>query len=108
VLFGDSAYPWSAFLFRSFKGEMSAAEEEFNRVHKTGRVTVENNFANIITRFAFVDFKKNQWLFLRPIGTYYFAAVFFHNLHSCMHPNQTSIKFGCLPLSVEEYLDMLP
>lgn len=87
---------------------MSAAEEEFNRVHKTGRVTVENNFANIITRFAFVDFKKNQWLFLRPIGTYYFAAVFFHNLHSCMHPNQTSIKFGCLPLSVEEYLDMLP
>lgn len=52
VLFGDAAYPAAAFLKRMYKTDnITPAEEEVNRVHKKARVSIENIFGNVVSRY---------------------------------------------------------
>ena len=64
---------------------------------------VEWEFGKVVREFAFLDFKKNQKIFLQPVALHYFVAVLLTNAHTCMYGSQTSKYFGLDPPSVEEY-----
>ena len=52
VLFGDAAYPAAAFLKRMYNTDnITPAEEEVNRVHNKARVSIDNIFGNVVSRY---------------------------------------------------------
>jgi hypothetical protein len=104
-LYGDSAYPLSPYLMCPYKGAVLTQEQEaFNRGMSSGRECVEWMFGKIVQEFAFVDFKKNQKLYLQPVGKYYLVAAILTNCHSCFYGNQVATYFGMNPPTVYEYL----
>ena len=104
-LYGDSAYPLDPYLMCPYKGAALTAEQEaFNRGMSSGREAVEWMFGKIVQIFAFVDFKKNQKLYLQPIGKYYKVAALLTNCHTCFYGSQVSTYFGLNPPSIQDYL----
>ena len=65
---------------------------------------VEWGFGKVVAVFAFVDFKKNQKVYLQPVGHMYVTAVLLTNIHTCFYSSQTSQYFGLEPPNVHEYL----
>ena len=105
-MYGDSAFAESPFLMRAYKGDgIQQWQETHNGMMKPGRVTVENNFAGVVNRYTYLDFKKNLQLFATPVSDYYFAGAFLHNVDACLRRNQTSKKFSCNAPSLHDYLD---
>lgn len=70
------------------------------------RVSVEWGFGKIIRYWAFVDFAKNQKLYLQRIGKIYVAGAFLANVHTCLRGSQTSSFFAMTPPTVEQYLGL--
>lgn len=104
-LYGDPAYPLRPQLLGPFKGGMLTAEEaDFNKRMSVTRVAVEWGFGKITQLFAFVDFKKNQKIFLQPLAKQFKVAVILANCHTCIYGSQTSTFFEVSPPSLEEYL----
>ena len=60
VLFGDSAYPVSRWLWAMYKGVMTPAQKAFNSDMSPARVTVEWGFGKIANLWPFLDYRKNQ------------------------------------------------
>ena len=104
-LYGDSAYPLSAYLMCPYKNAVLTDEQQaFNTGMSSGREAVEWNFGKIVQLFAFVDFRKNQQIYLQPIGKYYRVAAIMTNCHTCLYGSQVSTYFGMKPPSIDEYL----
>ena len=68
------------------------------------RECVEWGFGKVTTIFAFLDFKKNQKVYLQPVGRMYVVAVLMTNVHSCYYGSQTSQFFNLDPPNASEYL----
>ena len=68
------------------------------------RVSVEWGFNKLISIFAFLDYKKNQKLYLQPVGKYYKVAALLINCHTCLYGSETTSYFGLQPPSLQEYL----
>ena len=104
-LYGDMAYPLHSHLMRPFKGgNLIADEHEFNRQKSACRQSVEWSFKKTLQLFAFLDFKKNQKVYLQPEGMFYIIATILSNCHSCIYGNQTSVFCNVSPPSLDEYL----
>ena len=104
-LYGDSAYPLSRYLLAPYRGpSLSSAQARFNRRMGLVRVTVEWGFQKIIALWAFMDYKKNQKLYLQSVGTAYLVATLLTNCHSCFYGSEVSQFFDMVPPSLEEYL----
>ncbi|KAH7941320.1 hypothetical protein HPB49_012289 [Dermacentor silvarum] len=72
VIYGDPAYPLRPLLMKPYGGaRLTSMEEQFNAAMSAVRQCVEWGFAKIILQFAFVDFKKNQKLFLQAVPRMY-------------------------------------
>lgn len=56
----------------------------------------------MVSEFAFVDFKKNQKLFLQEVAAIFKTAVILTNCHSILYSNQIAQGFGINPVSLEE------
>jgi len=105
VIYGDPAYPRSRHIQCPFKGAMlNNDEQEFNTQMSSVRQSVEWGFGKILQYFAFVDFKKNQKVFLQPVGKQYIVSAILTNLHTCLNGSTTATAFGVDPPSVQEYL----
>ena len=76
----------------------------FNHSMSKVRECVEWGFGKVVAIFAFVDFKKNQKVFLQPVGCMYIIAVLLINIHTCFYSSQTSQYFNVDPPNVHEYL----
>lgn len=75
-LYGDPAYPLRPHLLGPFKGAHLTEEQNiFNKRMSAVRISVEWTFGKIISLFAFLDFKKNNKLYLQPVGKYYTVTV---------------------------------
>jgi hypothetical protein len=61
------------------------------------RVSVEYGFGKIIQLFAFLDFKKNQKLYMQNIKEQYVVAAILANCHTCLRRSQVSTFFCCNP-----------
>lgn len=83
---------------------LEPVEQEFYTAMSRCRMCVEWGFGKVFNIFAFLDFDKNMRLHLSPVGKYFLIAVFFTNLHTCLHGSVTSHTFKLPPPSLEEYL----
>ena len=93
-LYGDPAYPLRPELQAPFKGSSLTSQQAlFNKQMSMSRITVEWAFGKVISLFAFVDFKKNQRLFLQPVGKHFKVAVLLTNVHTCLNGSQVSDFF---------------
>lgn len=104
-LYGDAAYPLSPHLLCPYKNAILTQEQQaFNTGMSGAREAVEWAFGKIVQNFAFVDFKKNQKMYLQPVGKYYLIAALLTNCHTCFYGSQISTYFGLEPPSINEYL----
>ena len=104
-LYGDSAYPLSPYLMCPYKNSVLTDEQQaFNTGVSSGREAVEWGFGKIVQLFAFVDFRKNQKLYLQPVGKYYRVATLLTNCHTCLYGSQVSTYFGMNPPHITDYL----
>ena len=104
-IYGDCAYPLNQYLLCPYKGARITPEQDaFNRGMSCVREAIEWTFGKIVSIFAFVDFKKNQKLYLQPIGKYFLVASILTNCHTCFYGGQVASYFGMTPLTIEEYL----
>lgn len=83
---------------------LTEEQQIFNTRMSAVRQAVEWGFGHVIREFAFLDFKKNQKLYLQDIGAMYLTATILTNCHSCLYGNQTSKYFGTEPPTLQEYL----
>ena len=75
-LYGDQAYSLSPFIITPFKGAALTPDQAlFNKRMSELRVSVEWAFGKLISQFAFMDYRKNQKLYLQPVGKYYIVAT---------------------------------
>lgn len=103
-IYGDPAYPLRPQLLAPFSGELSEAENSFNKQMATIRQSVEWGFGKLKTNFAFLDFKKNLKILLQPVGMYFVVGTILINCQSCLYGSQTSTYFQCDPPTLEDYL----
>lgn len=104
-LYGDLAYPLRVHLITPFKGAILSDQERiFNGRMSKLRSSVEWTFGKILSLFAFVDYKKNQKLFLQPVAKYYLVASLLTNCHTCLYGSVTSEYFYLSPPALEEYM----
>ena len=105
VLYGDPIYSFTSHIWSGFKGaRLTEGEEQFNKTLSLVRESVEWGFGKVITYFAWLDFAKNQKMFLQPVAKYYVIGAFLTNCHTCLYGSQTSQYFDLDPPSLEHYL----
>lgn len=105
-LYGDPGYSNQKFVKVGFKnlGNRSNLQKQFNAEMSALRVSVEYGFGKIVQQFAFLDFKKNQKLFMQPLKEQYYVAALLVNCQTCMRGDQVSEYFNCSPPSLNDYL----
>jgi len=105
-LYGDTAYPLRNHLITPFQSSANRADQRsFNEAMSKVRVCVEWEFGRIVGDFAFVDFKKNQKLYLQPVAKQFFVATLLKNCRNCVYGGETSTYFGLTPPTLEAYLN---
>ena len=105
ALYGDPAYPLRPQLIAPYQGAaLTPDEQQFNRSMSLTRVAVEWTFAKIVSEWAFLDFKKNQKIYLQPVGTQYLVGALLTNFHTCLYGSETGQFFRLQPPSLEDYI----
>ena len=108
-LYGDPAYPQSLYVFGGYKNPPpGSAQAHWNTEMSKVREVVEWGFANIIKIWSFLDFRASMMVFKSPIAKYYIIAAFLSNCRSCFYGNQTMQYFDCEPLTLHQYLSLVP
>lgn len=103
-IYGDEGYPLKKQLIRPYSSTtLSEAQTNFNREMSRVRQCVEWSFGKLVQQFAFLDFKKNQKLYLQPVGKYYIVATLLTNAHTCLYGCSTSTFFDVESPSLLEY-----
>ena len=100
------------FLLRGFKGACSPAERAWSTEMSRVRESVEWGFALILRDWAFLDFSKNQKVFLQPVQKMYVIGAIMTNIKTCLqaeidgYGNEMAEYFLISPPSLDEYLNM--
>lgn len=103
-IYGDEGYPLRLQLIRPYSNtNLTPQQQEFNRNMSKVRQCVEWSFGKITQQFAFVDFKKNQKLFLQPVGKFYIVATLLTNAHTCFYGSTTSKYFNVESPDIFQY-----
>ncbi|CAD6940450.1 unnamed protein product [Tilletia caries] len=103
-LFADKGYAARGLLMVPFKGNNTiAAQRQYNVAMSRIRVEVEHAIGWITKTFPRFDSKRLQRVLLSPLGKEYKVAVILVNALSCLSGNQTSVRFGCDPPSLDSY-----
>ena len=106
-LYGDPAYPLSDMLITGFKGvNLTARQRHCNARMSSVRESVEWGFGGVLQQWAWVDFEKNQKVYLQEVGMNYIAATLLSNMMICFRGNVAFKFFGLEPPSADEYLRM--
>lgn len=107
-LYGDPAYSLSYGVISAYKAvrgqPLNPVLREVNKLMSRLRVSVEHSFGRTMMLWGFNGFKNDLKVGLSPIAAYFIVSVLLSNVHTCIYGNQTSIRFNCLPPSLEEYL----
>ena len=104
-MFGDSAYPISTFLWRMYKGVMSAVQRAFNKDMSPERVTAEWGFGKIVQLWPFLDYRKKNKVLLSPVGLHLQVGNILTNMHTCLSEgNAVSLRYGLRPPSLDVYM----
>ncbi|GAB6026985.1 hypothetical protein CHUAL_014103 [Chamberlinius hualienensis] len=105
-VYGDHGYPLRPYLIRPYPNTTKIQQQQlFNKRMSEVRECVEWSFGKIVQQFAFIDFSKNQKLFLQPVGMYFAVATLLCNAHTCIYGSQTSTYFNIESPSIVEYFN---
>ena len=99
VLFGDSAYPISRWLWRMYKGVMTAMQRAFNADMSPGRVSVEWGFGKIVTLWPFLDYRKKHQVLLTSPGLHFGVGNILTNIHTCLYGTVQGPRRGKRPVN---------
>jgi len=106
-IYGDPAYPLRIHLQGPYKGgQLTFDQEEFNSSMSKVREAVEWVFSDIVTYFAFLDFKKNLKIGLSPIGAIYSVCALLRNARTCIYGSTTSTYFDVQPPTLDDYFQV--
>ena len=106
-IYGDPAYPLRVHLQSPYRhGYLTADQEAFNSSMSKVRSAVEWVFGDILSYFAFLDFKKNLKIGLSPIGTMYSACALLRNAHTCLYSSMSSSFFDLEPPTIQDYFQV--
>ena len=105
-IYGDPVYPLRVHLQAPYQSNcLTDLQKQYNTAMSNVRVSVEWFFKEILTYFAFVDFKKNLKIGLSAIGKMYVVCALLTNTRTCLYKSQTSNFFGVVPPMLEEYFN---
>ena len=104
VLFGDSAYPISAFLWRMYKGVTTGMQDAFNADMSPARVSVEWGFGKIANLWPYLDYSKKMKILLSPVGLYLGVGNVLTNMHTCLYGSIVSSAFGMETPDLNAYM----
>ena len=104
-MYGDSAYTLSPVLLAPYRNAQGVQQIFNSRMSKI-RSSVEWGFKEVVSQFAFVDFKKNLRLHRNAVGKIYQVAALMTNCHICLYGSQASKFFDLDPPTLEEYLSV--
>jgi hypothetical protein len=105
-LFGDPAYPMSAYLYgvvtQLAAGSIEAA---WNTKMASARIAVEWTFGAVGRQFRQHDLK---WMIYKiHVAKYYAVAVFLVNCWNSCYGGESASYFSCEPMTLEEYIGLL-
>jgi len=107
-LYGDPAYPQSNYIFGGFRNPPPGSDEAKWNTHMSKvRECVEWGFKEIITQWAYLDFKASMKIFEVPVAQYYVVAAFFTNIRNCIYGSQTMEYFDAVTFQVHEYINLV-
>ena len=107
-LYGDPAYPQSLYIFGGYRNPPPGSDQaRWNTEMSKVREVVEWGFVNLISNWAFLDFKASMMIFQSPVAEYYVVAAFLCNLRTCFYGNQIMDYFDCNVLTIDEYLSLV-
>ena len=105
TIYGDPAYPIREHIISPNRRQNpNQQEQQFNISMSAVRECVEWGFDDIVTNFAFCDFRKNLKILLQPVAMYYMVAALLTNCKCCLYGNQTSRFIELEPPTLEQYL----
>lgn len=105
-IYGDPAYPQRSYVRCPFKGVVTPDEHKCNSRMSSVRVTVEWGFKEVSSRFAALDFVRQEKIRQGPVALKYLVAVFLTNCLTCLdRDNQISQYFNVQPPTLDEYLN---
>ena len=104
AIYGNSASANKAYLWTPFKSARKTPDQqEFNTTMSTVREAVEWSFGKLCSNFAFIDFHKNQKLFLQPVAKYLIVSTLLCNAHTCLYGSEIGRYFNLEAPTVEQY-----
>ncbi len=94
--FGDSAFALNLYVQRMLKGaaRRTPQGERFNAHMASVRVSVENAFAEVLNRWAYVGVKRLHKLGSMPVGKQTVVAFWLHNCYGILYGTQAASMFG--------------
>ena len=106
-IYGDPAYPLRAHLQAPYRNAGITVDQiAFNASMSKVRSAVEWVFGDIVSYFAFLDFKKNLKINLSPIGAMYCACALLRNAHTCLYSSLCSSFFDLEPPTIQDYFQV--
>ena len=85
---------------------MTDDQKLFNSSMSKVREVVEWVFGDIVTYFAFLDYKKNLKIGLSPIGKMYSVCALLRNALTCLYGSTTSTYFDVQPPRLHDYFQV--
>lgn len=105
-LYGDCGYPMRRLIITPYQGiNLNEEQKSFNYVMSQMRICVEWEFGELFEQFAYLDYKKNQKIYLQPLAKYMYVAALLKNCQTCLYGSQTSMYFNVAPPTLEMYLN---
>ena len=107
-LYGDLAYPQSAYLLGGYRNTIVGTDEaNFNRLMSSVCITVEWGYCEIVEKWKFLDFCQAMRIFQSPVGQYYVNAAVLCNLMNCLIGNKKWNYFKARQMTIEECLALV-
>jgi nuclease HARBI1 len=107
-LFGDPAYPMSAYLYGGVTQPAAGSiEAAWNTKMASARIAVEWTFGEVGKQFRQLDLKQALMIYKFPVAKYYAVAVFLVNCCNSCYGGETSSYFECEPMTLEEYIGLI-
>jgi nuclease HARBI1 len=108
AMYGDPAYPQSQYLLGGVAGAAAGSiEAKWNKAMSRARICVEWTFGEVGKVFRSLSLKQGMQVYRVPVAKYYYAAVFLLNCRNCMYGGQTADYFGCDPLDLDDYIELV-
>jgi len=111
AVFGDKGYITGRSIMATYKAArnrpLTEVQKEFNAFMATKRISVENEFADIVKSFSFMANSRILRIGFCPVSAYFPVMSLFQNIRVCFNPNVSSAGANfpsIMPPSFSEYL----